>query len=119
MNMKINLKDWLKFEERHEERIREKPQFFSASDTEGLVDDYSLSRTKLYKPQSSGTVTIPSGTATIGVAHNLPLTPTVVVFGPKHAEVSDAIWSATSTTLTITVASNVTADRQISWIAEV
>jgi len=68
--------------------------------------------------ENSGIATIPNGGISITVAHGLEGTPDVVVLGPTHAEVADAVWSANSTHITITVPSAVTADRDISWYAE-
>jgi len=68
--------------------------------------------------ENSGTATIANGTSSVQVAHGLAGTPTVVVLGPTHSEVADAVWSADATYITITVPSAVTADRDISWYAE-
>jgi len=68
--------------------------------------------------ENSGTATILSGQTSVVFAHNLAGTPTFVVLGATHAEVSDAIWSADATNITLTVPSAVTANRNISWYAE-
>jgi len=67
---------------------------------------------------SRGTATILSGQTSVAFAHSLAGTPTLVTLGATHAEVSDAIWSADATNITITVPSAVTANRNISWCAE-
>lgn len=72
-----------------------------------------------YKFKNYGTATILDTQSSVQFAHGLISTPTVVVLGATHAEVADAIWSADATNITITVPSAVTADRDISWKAEV
>ncbi len=65
-----------------------------------------------------GVATILSGQVSVTVTHGLDTTPTIVLLGPYDAEVSDAYVSArTATTFTITVATAVTADQQVSWSA--
>lgn len=69
--------------------------------------------------QSSGTAIIANGKSSVTVTHGLESTPTVVTLGAAHAEVTDAIWSADATNITITVPAPVTADRRISWRADI
>lgn len=66
-----------------------------------------------------GVATILSGQSSVIVAHKLIAVPTIVTLGPKHAEVSDVIWSADATNITLTVPANVTANRDVAWYAEV
>jgi len=73
---------------------------------------------KGYTTENSGTATIPNGASSVVVAHGLAGIPNVVVLGPTHSEVVDAVWAANSTHIIITVPSAVTADRDISWSAE-
>jgi len=68
--------------------------------------------------KNSGTATITNGNTQVQFAHGLAGTPTLVTLGATHAEVADAIWSADATNITITVPTNVTANRNISWYAE-
>jgi len=68
--------------------------------------------------ENSGTATIPNGQTSVTFPHNLAGTPTLVVLGPTHTEVADAVWSANAINITITVPSPVSADRQIGWYAE-
>jgi len=68
--------------------------------------------------ENSRTATILSGQTSVTFAHGLAGAPTLVTLGATHAEVSDAIWSADATNITITVPSAVTANRSISWYAE-
>jgi len=75
-------------------------------------------RTSGYVTKNSGTATIPAGQTSVTFPHGLAGTPTSVVLGPTHDEVTDAVWSADDTNITITVPSAVSADRQISWYAE-
>jgi hypothetical protein len=76
----------------------------------------SIILTNLYK---SGRATIASGTNSVTVSHGLPRTPTVVVVTGDHSETSDAVvTSITSTSFTVTVPSNVTANRTIYWFAD-
>jgi len=77
-----------------------------------------IQRNKGYVTENSGTATILSGQSSVTFAHGLAGTPTIVTLGATHAEVADAIWSADPTNITITVPSNVTANRNISWYAE-
>lgn len=72
-----------------------------------------------YITRNAGIATILNGQATVVVPHELPEAPTFVTLGAKHAEVADAIWSADATNVTITVPSNVTADREIAWFASI
>jgi hypothetical protein len=66
----------------------------------------------------AGWATIPSGSNSVTVNHGCARTPTVVITG-SHPETSDAVvTSVTSTSFTITVPSNVTANRTIYWIAD-
>ena len=71
-----------------------------------------------YVTENSETATILNTGTSVTFAHGLAGTPTLVTLGATHAEVSDAIWSADATNITITVPSAVTADRKISWYAE-
>lgn len=72
-----------------------------------------------YKTEARGAATIASGATSVTVSHGLAATPTIVVLGATHAEVSDATFSATSTQITITVPSATSADRVVNWYAEV
>jgi len=67
--------------------------------------------------ENSGTATIPNGDTSVVVNHGLAGTPDYVVLGATHAEVADAVWSANSTHITITVPNPVSADRDVSWYA--
>jgi len=71
-----------------------------------------------YVTENSGTATIANGNTSVTFAHGLAGTPTLVVLGATHSEVTDAVWSADATNITITVPNAVSADRQISWYAE-
>jgi len=68
--------------------------------------------------RNRGTITIPSGQTSGSAPHRLAGTPTIVVLGPTHDEVADAVWSADATNITVTVPSAVSADREVSWYAE-
>ena len=77
-----------------------------------------------YPTENSGVATIPSGQSSVTFNHGLKgVAPDggnlKVVLGPKHSEVADAVWTADSTQITITVPNPVSADRQIAWYAEV
>lgn len=78
-----------------------------------------LEHNRGYVTENKGTATIANGTSSIAVPHGLVAAPAIVAPGPKHAEVSAVIWSADGTNITFTVPSNVTADRDVSWYAEV
>lgn len=68
--------------------------------------------------KSAGVATILSGQISVVVTHGLDSIPTVITLGPDHAEVSGAYISARDwNTFTITVATAVTANRTISWVA--
>jgi len=84
----------------------------------GVVSGLRIRNVRGFVTESSGTATIPSGATSVTFAHGLAGTPTLVVLGPTHAEVVDAVWSADATNITITVPAAVTADRRISWYAE-
>src|SRR5438445_10495892 len=72
-----------------------------------------------YRTEHRGTATIPSGQSSIVAPHNLVKTPVLVTLGPRAAEVSAAYVSARDAmTITITVPSSVTANRDIDWYAE-
>ncbi|MHC1596787.1 MAG: pectate lyase family protein [Methermicoccaceae archaeon] len=73
----------------------------------------------MVEPEKSnrGNATITSGNTSTTFAHDLWTTPDIVVLGPTHAEVADAVWSADEDNITITVPSAVSADRKISWFA--
>jgi len=72
-----------------------------------------------YLTKNWGVATILNGQTSVTFAHGLYSTPTVVTLGATHAEVADAVWSANTSNITITVPSAVTADRDISWYAVV
>ncbi len=72
---------------------------------------------KGYVTENNGTATILNGQVSVLFAHGLVTTPTSVCLGPKHAEVADAIYAADPTDISITVASAVTADRNVAWQA--
>jgi hypothetical protein len=70
-----------------------------------------------YYTAARGTATIASGTNTVTVNHNMVSTPRVFITG-THSETADAVVTAVSATqFTITVPSNVTADRNVYWVA--
>ena len=82
-----------------------------------VVEDNVGART-----ENSGEATIPSGQSTVTFNHNIEGVAAdgsnlIVLLGPKHSEVSDAVWSANDTQITITVPNPVSADRKISWSA--
>jgi hypothetical protein len=68
--------------------------------------------------ENSGTATILDTATSVVFAHGIAGTPTLVVLGATHAEVSAATWSADGDNITITVPEAVTANRNISWYAE-
>jgi hypothetical protein len=72
-----------------------------------------------YVTENDGTATIASGTNSVTVNHGLSNTPRIVLVTGSHAETSDAVvTSVTSTSFTITVPSNVTANRTVYWMAQ-
>ncbi len=74
--------------------------------------------TTVGKFKTAGVAIMAQGTAEVVVNHGLDQTPTVVVLGPRHAEVAGAyVTASTATTFTIAVATPVTADRQVTWLA--
>jgi len=83
-----------------------------------IASNAVIKRNLGYITEASGTATIANGNTSVTFAHGLVGTPTLVVLGPTHSEVADAVWSADATNITITVGSAVTADRNISWYAE-
>jgi len=91
-----------------------RPTLLVGSQKSYLHSDYSM-----VEPNRSnrGNATITSGNTSTTFAHDLPAAPDIVVLGPTHAEVADAVWSADDTNITITVPSAVSADRKISWFA--
>jgi hypothetical protein len=73
-----------------------------------------------YITEARGTATITSGSTSITVNHGLNGVPSVVIATGQHSEVKDCyITNITSTYFTINVPSAVTANRTISWIAEI
>jgi len=71
-----------------------------------------------FPTENGGIVTIPNGQTSVTFPHGFPSYPKFVVLGPTHAEVADAVYSATTTDITITVPSAVTGDRKIAWYAK-
>jgi len=70
--------------------------------------------------ENSGTATIPSGQASVVVNHGCIYAPSMVWIEVNHDELKDyKITNKTSTQFTVTVPSNVSADRQFNWKAEV
>ncbi|MHA1262762.1 MAG: hypothetical protein ACTSSA_11855 [Candidatus Freyarchaeota archaeon] len=70
-----------------------------------------------FETEALGVATIQNGSTSVSMAHGLVRAPDYVVLGPTHAEVADAVWSANSTHITITVPNPVSADRDVSWYA--
>ncbi len=59
------------------------------------------------------TVTIPAGQTSVTVAHGLFAIPSYGTLGPTHAEVADASLAVSTTNVTVTVPSAVTANRNV------
>ena len=82
-----------------------------------IVADNANARTENY-----GEATILSGQSSVTFNHEIEGVAAdgsnlLVVLGPKHSEVADAVWSADATQITLTVPAAVSADRKISWYA--
>jgi len=73
-----------------------------------------------YVSENKGTATISNGNSSVNVSHGLAGTPSIVIVTGHHSELADAIVTAKSSrTFTVTVPSNVTANRTFDWYAQI